>query len=162
MKSAQYTGNVLPQWCSGKESTCQYRSHRTLGFHLWVGKIPWSRKRQPTPVFLPGKFHEQRSLASYSPWGRQESDSWTHAHTQRTIQSTVATTWSTQSSTLYRLPSQPCGPLPSQADQVYAGRGFFSPSCRKAKEKTWIRETHSDIARGKMLQEGGVFSYFGI
>ena len=35
----------------------------------WVGKIPWSRKWQPTPVFMPGKFHEQRSLTGYSPWG---------------------------------------------------------------------------------------------
>ena len=37
-----------------------------------VWKIPWSRKWQPTPVFLPGKFHEQRGLAGYSPWGRKE------------------------------------------------------------------------------------------
>ena len=128
MKSAQYTGNVLPQWHSGKESTCQCRSHKTLRFDLWVGKIPWSRKRRPTPVFLPGKFHEQRSLESYSPWGCQESDSWAHAHTQETIQSTVATTLSTQSPTLYQLPSQPWGPLLSQADQVYAGR---SSLCRQ-------------------------------
>ena len=34
----------------------------------------WRKKWQPTPVFLPGKFHEQRSLAGYSPWGRKESD----------------------------------------------------------------------------------------
>ena len=34
----------------------------------------WSRKWQPTPIFLPGKFHEQRSLIGYSPWGRKESD----------------------------------------------------------------------------------------
>uniref|UniRef100_A0AAA9S0E7 Mitochondrial ribosomal protein L32 n=1 Tax=Bos taurus TaxID=9913 RepID=A0AAA9S0E7_BOVIN len=34
----------------------------------WVGKIPWRREWQPTPVFLPGKPHGQRSLASYSPW----------------------------------------------------------------------------------------------
>ena len=33
----------------------------------FVGKIPWSRKWQPTPVFLPGEFHGQRSLAGYSP-----------------------------------------------------------------------------------------------
>ena len=32
------------------------------GFDLWVRKIPWRRKRQPTPVFLPGKSHGQRSL----------------------------------------------------------------------------------------------------
>ena len=44
------------------------------GFHLWVGKIPWRRKWEPTPVFLPEKFHGQRSLASYGPWGHKESD----------------------------------------------------------------------------------------
>ena len=37
-----------------------------------VGKIPWRRKWQPPPVFLPGKFHGQRSLAGYSPRGRKE------------------------------------------------------------------------------------------
>ena len=35
----------------------------------WVGKIPWRRKWQPTPVFLPWKSHGQRSLVGYSPWG---------------------------------------------------------------------------------------------
>ena len=39
-----------------------------------VGKIPWSRKWQLTPVFLPGKFHAQRSLVGYSPWSHKESD----------------------------------------------------------------------------------------
>ena len=36
-------------------------------FNPWVRKTPWSRKWQPTPVFLPGKSHGQRSLAGYSP-----------------------------------------------------------------------------------------------
>ena len=36
------------------------------------GEIPWRRKWQPTPVFLPGESHGQRSLAGYSPWGRTE------------------------------------------------------------------------------------------
>ena len=44
------------------------------GFHPQVGKIPWRRKWQPTPVLLPGKSHGQRSLVGYSPWGRKESD----------------------------------------------------------------------------------------
>ena len=35
----------------------------------WVRKIPWKRAWQPTPVFLPGTSHGQRSLAGYSPWG---------------------------------------------------------------------------------------------
>ena len=37
-------------------------------------KIPWRREWQPTPLFLPGESHEQRSLAGYSPWRRKESD----------------------------------------------------------------------------------------
>ena len=40
-------------------------------FELWVRKIPWRRKWQPTPVFLPGKFHGWRSLAGYCPWGHK-------------------------------------------------------------------------------------------
>ena len=40
----------------------------------WVGKTPWRRAWQPTPVFLPGEFHGQRSLAGYGPWGSKESD----------------------------------------------------------------------------------------
>ena len=45
---------------------------------MWVGslawKIPWRRKWQPAPVFLPGKSHGQRSLAGYGPWGCKELD----------------------------------------------------------------------------------------
>ena len=44
------------------------------GFDLWVRKILWRKAWQPTAVFLPGKFHGQRSLAGYSSWGRKESD----------------------------------------------------------------------------------------
>ena len=51
------------------------------GFNPWVGKIPWTRKWQPTPVFLAGKFHRQRSLADYSPWSCKESDTTGHTHT---------------------------------------------------------------------------------
>ena len=40
------------------------------GFNPWVGKIPWKRGWQLTPVFLPGEFHGWRSLAGYSPWGQ--------------------------------------------------------------------------------------------
>ena len=54
----------FPQWLNGKEFACQYRRH---GFDPWVRKIPWRRKWQPTPVFLPEKSHGQRSLEGYSP-----------------------------------------------------------------------------------------------
>ena len=43
-------------------------------FDPWVRKTPWRRKGQPTPVFLPGKFHEQRSLVGYNPLGHKKSD----------------------------------------------------------------------------------------
>ena len=43
-------------------------------FNPWVGKIPWRRAWQHTPVFLPRESHEQRSLADYGPWGHKESD----------------------------------------------------------------------------------------
>ena len=46
--------------------------------HLLPVQI-WSRKWQPIPVFLPGKFHGQKSLAGYSPWGCKESDAIEHA-----------------------------------------------------------------------------------
>ena len=43
-------------------------------FNPRVGKIPWRRKWQPTPVFLPGESRGQRRLMGYSPWGHEESD----------------------------------------------------------------------------------------
>ena len=55
----------IPWWLSGKKSACQCKRH---GFYPWVGKTPWRRKWQPTPVFLPGKSHTQRSLVGYSLW----------------------------------------------------------------------------------------------
>ena len=64
----------LPRWLSGKESTCQCRRYRKCGFNPWVWKIPWRRKWQPTPVFLPGESHGQRSLAGYSPRGLKKPE----------------------------------------------------------------------------------------
>ena len=48
-------GDGLPRWLSGKESACQCRRRKRHWFDPWFGKIPWSRKWQPAPVFLPGK-----------------------------------------------------------------------------------------------------------
>ena len=53
---------------SDKESTCQCRRHERPGFDPWTGKILWRRKWAPTPLFLPGELHGQRSLAGGSPW----------------------------------------------------------------------------------------------
>ena len=59
----------LPRWCSGKEPACQGRRCRRRWFDPRLGKIPWRRKWQPSPVFLPGASCGQRSLMGYSPWG---------------------------------------------------------------------------------------------
>ena len=70
----------LPRWFSGKESTCQLKRCQRCSFNPWVGKIPWRRKWQPTPVFLPGKFHAQRNLTGYSPWGCRVRHDWGTEH----------------------------------------------------------------------------------
>ena len=75
------TRQGLPRRHSGKESVCLCKRPRRRAFDPWVRKIPWSRKWQPTPVFLPGEFHGQRSLAGYSPRGRKESDMTAHLST---------------------------------------------------------------------------------
>ena len=82
---------LLPWWLSGKESACQCRRP---GFDPWVRKSPWRRKWQPTPVFLPGKSHGERSLAGYSPWGHKESDITEHlnTHTHFLLQSDIRST----------------------------------------------------------------------
>ena len=53
---------------------------RRRKFDLWVRKIPWRRKWQPTPVFLPGESYGQRTLVGYSPWGHQVGHNWTREH----------------------------------------------------------------------------------
>ena len=67
---------LASRWLSGKESDCQYRRYK---FDPWLRKIPWNRRWQPIPVFLPGKFHGQRNLEGYSPWGHNESDMTEHS-----------------------------------------------------------------------------------
>ena len=65
--------------------------HRRCRFNPWVGRIPWKRKWQHTPVFLPGKSHGQRSLVGYGPWGCKELDMTEQLsmHTHRTREDPV-------------------------------------------------------------------------
>ena len=83
-----YSQLGFPRWLSSKESACGAEDAECHGFDPWVGKIPWRRAWKPTPVFLPGESHGQRSLAGYSPWDRKESDTTqvtnTHTHNQLT------------------------------------------------------------------------------
>ena len=61
----------FPGGSNSKESVCNERDPR---FDPWIRKTPWRRERQPTPVFSPVKFHEQKRLAGYTSWGHKELD----------------------------------------------------------------------------------------
>ena len=61
----------LPRWLSRLRIRLQCRRHR---FDLWVRKIPWRRKWQPTPVFLPGESQGRPGLVGCHLWGCTESD----------------------------------------------------------------------------------------
>ena len=58
----------------GKEPTCQCRRNKRHRFDPWVRKIPWRKVWQPTPVFLSGEWHGERSLTGYGPWGHKVWD----------------------------------------------------------------------------------------
>ena len=68
----------LPTWRNDKESAYQHRSSKRWGFNPWVGKIPWRRKWQTTPVFLPGNFNGQRSLVGCTSRGHKDLDTTKH------------------------------------------------------------------------------------
>ena len=57
-----------------KDSPANAGDAREDGLDLWVRNIPWNRKRQSIPVFLPGKFYGQQSLAGHSPWVTRVTD----------------------------------------------------------------------------------------
>ena len=68
-------GMAFPGDNSGKEPAHRCRRHNRCGFNPWDWKkIPWRRKWQPSPVFLPGESHGQRSPAGYSSWNHRELD----------------------------------------------------------------------------------------
>ena len=64
----------FPGGSSGEEPACQRRRHKRCRFDPWIGKIPWRRAWKPTPVFLPGQSHGQRTLVGYSSWDHKELD----------------------------------------------------------------------------------------
>ena len=68
----------FPGGTSSKELACQCRRCRRLGFGPWIRKISWREAWQPTPVFLPGESHGQKSLAGYSPWGCRVGHNWSN------------------------------------------------------------------------------------
>ena len=77
MLSAHLKGSLSPRMGFPGNSVVKNLSHlliRRLRFEPWVGKIPWRRKWQPTPAFLPAESHGLRSLMGCSPGGRTELD----------------------------------------------------------------------------------------
>ena len=65
MKVTNKINKVFPGGSAVKHPPSMWEICRRHGFDPWVRKIPWRKKWQPTPVFLPGKFHGQRNLAGY-------------------------------------------------------------------------------------------------
>ena len=81
------------QWLRGKESACQCRRCRGCGFDPRAGKIPWRRWSRPSPAFLPGESHGQRSLEGCSPWGLM-TQTWLSEHAQSHQEASTFMTWS--------------------------------------------------------------------
>ena len=85
----------FPGGSHSKASACNAGDPGSI--YPWSGKIPWRRKWQSAPVLLPGKFHGQRSLVGYSPWGRKESDMteplhslmYIYTHTRQNLETTT-------------------------------------------------------------------------
>ena len=73
----------FPGGNSGKEPACQCRRHKRCR----SGKTPWRRSWQPSPIFLSGESHWQRSLGGYSPWSSEELDrvKWLSMHAWMTL-----------------------------------------------------------------------------
>ena len=71
----------FPWWHSTKEPICPWRRP---GLNPWIRKIPRKRKWEPTPVFLPGKSHQQRRMSGCSPWGQK---SWNNLATEQQVKS---------------------------------------------------------------------------
>ena len=76
----QITNGIFHRTRTKNVTIWKHKRHR---FDPWIGKVSWSRKWQPIPIFLPRIFHGQRNLVGYSLWGHKELDTLsTHTHTQ--------------------------------------------------------------------------------
>ena len=99
-----------------------------MGVDPWVWKIPWRRKWLPTPVFVPGEFHGQRSLAGHSPWGcKRVGKDWVTEHAAGNLRCILVAAWISHSLFLQRcaLPFSPvmglCSPRTKILLDIIAG-----------------------------------------
>ena len=72
---ADISPNIQQGFPGGSDARVHLQCRRP-GFNPFIGKVSWRRKWQPTPVFLPGESHGQRSLVGYSAWGRRVGHNW--------------------------------------------------------------------------------------
>ena len=72
LRNKGFEGGAVVKNPLANASRC--KSRRRPGFGPWIGRIPWRRAWQPTPVSLPGESHGQQSLVGYSPWGHKQLD----------------------------------------------------------------------------------------
>ena len=129
----------LPRCCTDKESTCLCRRCKSCGFCLSVGNIPWNRKWQPTPVFLLGKFHGQRSLVGYHPWGGKIRHDW--ACTPR-LSHLLGSAKLQQGPRLRETPRNGSEPCPRHT------RWGISAPCSRGPSLAGVQPCHSWVPRG--------------
>ena len=107
------------------------------GFDPWVGKIPWRRKWQSTPVLLPGKSHGQSSLVGYSPWGVAKSRT---RLSDFTFQEDLSqgTAFRTAATSALVPGVSHCQPMPSTGDLPTPAGGSGSISCGVIVPVPWV------------------------
>ena len=154
--------HMISRWCSDKESVCQWRRRKRPEFDPWVGKIPWRRKCQSTPVFLPGVFRRQRSLVGYSPQSGEESDmteraharahthTHTHTHTYLYIKFPLCKFWSRIFVPL----------LGSLSLQLQRNAFFFTPE--KVQRVMHLCDAHSTLIKAQFRQQIIIPKYWEI
>ena len=119
----------LPRWCQCEE----WRRCKRCRFDPWVRNIPWWRKWQPAPVFLPGKFHGQMSPVGYSPWGCKGSDTTEHACKVRPTK----VWWLFQNSTVTNKQSrETCWPLEPHSSTFH--ESLVLPSVRENSGQSYL------------------------
>ena len=116
-KLAKQVLSGLPDGSGSKESACQCRR---CGFDPWVGKIPWRRKCQPIPVFLPGEFHGQGAWWAIVH-GLTKSWTWLSRHQPQPERSSDCRVEMRHSEHRGKLASR------SSAGQMFSGADFMSP-----------------------------------
>ena len=141
-----YDGDIASQVASDKQHACQCRSHNRLGFDPWVGKIPWSRKWQPTPIFLPGRSHEQRSLVGYSPLGLATVQTWLKRHStspNSCIFRTQILIYAAAAKSLQSCPTL-CDPMDGSPP------GYPVPGILQARTLEWVAISFSNARKWKV------------